>query len=56
MRQLEFSDPPLDRPCKGAALVPEEFTLDQVFRDRRTIDGDEMVSGSDGSADGWLGR
>jgi hypothetical protein len=41
VRQLEFPDPPLDSPRKGAALVPKERTLDQLFGNRRTVDGHE---------------
>ncbi len=41
--QLDLADVRLDRAGERAALVAEQFGLEQVLGDRRAIDGDELA-------------
>ena len=43
LRQLDLADVRFDRASEGAALVPEQLRFEQVLRDRRAIDGDELA-------------
>ena len=45
-RFLEASDAAGDGAGKGAFLMAEEFTLQEVLRDRGTVDGDEGLGGA----------
>ena len=42
-RHLDLAGLALVRAREGAALVPEQFRLEQVFRQRRAVDGDERA-------------
>ncbi len=41
--ELEAAWPPFDRPGKGAALVTEDFVLEQRLGNRRAVDRDERM-------------
>src|SRR6266571_4565863 len=41
MGQFEAAFTLVERTGEGAFLVPEKLALDQIFRDRRAVDGDE---------------
>src|SRR5205085_8612515 len=41
MRELKFTLCLFDCTCEGSFLMAKQFTFEQIFRDRCTVDGDE---------------
>src|SRR5262245_18018118 len=61
LRELETTRPPRGRAREGAALVPEQFALEQRGRQRRAIDRDERRGRAcakvvNGARDAFLAR